>query len=144
MIPRRVLGLGEQLAFLRLHWPEFRSQIRHGRLVSVGDLQPSELSRTYTIEVSQRGGQTPEVRVRAPVLRSRIDEPRIPHMYEQERLCLYLPGSGEWKPDVPIAVTFIPWASMWLYFYEVWHATGVWLGGGVHPEPTRLSANGAV
>jgi hypothetical protein len=55
-------------------------------------------------------------------------------MYCQERLCLFLPGSREWNGDDPIALTILPWASLWLYFYEVWHATGEWLGGGVHPE----------
>ncbi|EKK00114.1 hypothetical protein RBSH_04450 [Rhodopirellula baltica SH28] len=23
---------------------------------------------------------------------------------------------------------------MWLMYYEFWHATGEWLGGGEHPE----------
>ena len=26
------------------------------------------------------------------------------------------------------------WASVWLFFYEVWTVTGKWLGGGEHPE----------
>lgn len=26
------------------------------------------------------------------------------------------------------------WASLWLFFYEVWLATGDWLGGGEHPD----------
>ena len=32
-----------------------------------------------------------------------------------------------------IADTILPWTSLWLYFYELWHATGQWLGGGEHP-----------
>ncbi len=52
-------------------------------------------------------------------------------MYDQKRLCLYLPG--QWSGEKPIAVTIVPWASVWLYFYEVWRATGEWLGGGVEP-----------
>ena len=27
-----------------------------------------------------------------------------------------------------------PWVSTWLYFYEVWYATGNWHGGGTHPD----------
>lgn len=136
---RRVLGLGEQLAYLRLWWPEFRSRVKHGVLVSTGDLCPSSLSETYRVRISQRGGERPEVRVLEPALRCRKDEEKIPHMYGQERLCLFLPGSGEWNPDDPIALTIIPWAVLWLYFYEVWHATGEWLGGGIHPEdPTTV------
>ena len=55
-------------------------------------------------------------------------------MYEQDRLCLYLPGTGEWTSDKPIALTIVPWTSLWLYFYEVWRATGEWLGGGIEPD----------
>lgn len=131
MIPRRVLGLGEQLAYLRLRWPDFQCHIWNGALTATGNLQPSEISETYTVQVSQRGGRSPQVRVLAPDLRPGTDGQRIPHMYSQERLCLFLPGSGEWKLSDPIAYTIIPWTSMWLYFYEVWHATDEWHGGGV-------------
>ena len=134
MKPQRVLGLGEQLAYLRLWWPSYRSQVRSGTLVATGDLHPSELCAVYTVRVTQCGGGKPEVRVLEPSLKMREGEKSIPHMYGQERLCLFLPGSQEWQPADPIALTIIPWASLWLFFYEVWHATGEWLGGGVHPE----------
>lgn len=74
------------------------------------------------------------MRVLEPSLKVREGEDAVPHMYGQERLCLFLPESQEWQPADPIALTIIPWASLWLFFYEVWHATGEWLGGGVHPE----------
>jgi hypothetical protein len=32
-----------------------------------------------------------------------------------------------------LADTIIPLASLWLFYYEVWFATGEWLGGGEHP-----------
>jgi hypothetical protein len=51
-------------------------------------------------------------------------------MYDQERLCLYLPGSGEWSGDMSLGHTVIPWISVWLFYYELWHVTGDWLGGG--------------
>lgn len=131
---QRVLGLHEQAAHLRLYWPDFRSRVVRGTLVSTGELRPSLLSATYTVNIRQRGGDSPEVRVLKPELRRRPNGEKIPHMYSQERLCLFLPGSREWRPHNPIALTVLPWASMWLYFYELWHATGEWLGGGVHPE----------
>lgn len=134
MVPQRRLGLGEQLAYLRLWWPGFRSVVRNGTLFAKGELQPSELSATYTVEVKQHGGRSPEVRVLTPALKRGPDGEAIPHMYSQEQLCLYLPGGNEWRPKDPIALTIVPWASLWLYFYELWHATGEWLGGGVHPE----------
>lgn len=143
MIPQRVLGLGEQLAFLRMWWPGFRSLVCDGALSSTGKLQPSELSESYTVNISQHGGRSPEVRVISPTLRPSRNGENIPHMYMQERLCLFLPGSDDWKPHDPIAHTIIPWTSMWLYFYELWHATGEWLGGGIHPEiPITLKKAG--
>ncbi|MEQ1828697.1 MAG: hypothetical protein ABL921_22230 [Pirellula sp.] len=134
MIPQRRLGQGEQLAYFRLWWPEFRSYVREGKLIATGRLQPTDVSAVYTVQFNQRGGDGPEVRVVEPLLRRNKDGAKIPHMYAQERLCLYLPGSGEWRPTDPIALTIVPWTSLWLYFYEVWHATGDWLGGGVHPD----------
>ena len=137
MFRTRILGLREQAAYLRLYWPAFSTKVRGSLLLSEGELTPDELCSKYSIQVKYAGGDVPEVRVLQPALQPRVAGGRIPHMYEQERLCLYLPGSGEWSGDKTIATTIIPWASLWLYFYEVWSATGKWLGGGV--EPTSKS-----
>jgi hypothetical protein len=102
-----------------------------------GPLCPGRLCDTYQIAVSYAGGKAPEVRVLHPALRRRHDDEPIPHMYDQEHLCLFLPNAGEWEPESLIATTIVPWTSLWLYFYEVWHATGEWLGGGVEPAKTR-------
>lgn len=134
MMRQRRLGLGEQLAFLRIYWPNFRSRVNEGTLTAIGELQPTDISSTYTVEVTQDGGGSPDVKVLTPELKRGPNDEDIPHMYGQERLCLYLPGSGEWKSDDPIALTIIPWASLWLYFYEIWQATNEWLGGGIHPD----------
>lgn len=115
-------------------WPGFRCSVKSGTLVAKGELQPTDLSASYTVEVKQHGGRSPEVRVLSPTLCPGRDSEAIPHMYSQERLCLYLPGANEWRPKDPIAFTILPWASLWLSFYELWHATGEWLGGGVHPD----------
>ena len=66
------------------------------------------------------------------------DDPVIPHVYPGPRPCPYLPGSGEWSLDQFVADTIVPWTSLWLYHYEVWHATGEWLGGGVHPKTRQV------
>jgi hypothetical protein len=47
---------------------------------------------------------------------------------------LFLPGSGEWRSDLHVATTIVPWLSEWLYFYEAWRVTGEWFGGGEHPR----------
>jgi hypothetical protein len=35
-----------------------------------------------------------------------------------------------------IATTIIPWLALWLYYYEVWLATGHWEGGGIPHKPS--------
>ncbi|MFG1635413.1 hypothetical protein ACGFKX_11315 [Pseudonocardia alni] len=50
-------------------------------------------------------------------------------MYSADEPCLYY--GDEWNDTKLLASTILPWASEWLQFYELWHATGVWLGGGV-------------
>lgn len=142
MFVNRVLGLHEQLAFMQLWWPSFVSRVRRGILTSEGELLPHELCATYRVRITLAGGDVPEVRVIAPLLTTREEGVLIPHMYEQDRLCLYLPGSGEWTRAKPIAVTIVPWTSLWLYFYEVWRATGEWLGGGAEPGTTRPTRRG--
>jgi hypothetical protein len=133
---RSDLGLREQAAYMKLWWPCFKSSVRKGNLISEGDLHPSDISRTYRIRVSQAGGRPPRVRVLDPSLKPREEGEMIPHMYEQERLCLYRPAYRQWTSEMPIALTIVPWASTWLLFYELWHATGEWLGGGEEPYHT--------
>jgi hypothetical protein len=55
-------------------------------------------------------------------------------MYDQKMLCLYLPYGREFDPGRSLATQLAPWISLWLFHYEAWHATGVWGGGGLHPE----------
>ena len=90
------------------------------------------MSKIYRIRMTYRLRKEPEVYVVAPVLRQRSPEESIPHVYPGNRLCLFLPGVGEWRPTDSIAETIIPWAATWLYFYEVWLATGQWHGEGEH------------
>lgn len=54
-------------------------------------------------------------------------------MYGQKTLCLYRPSKNEWDSPMSLADTVLPWTSLWLFYYEIWLATGEWLGGGEHP-----------
>jgi hypothetical protein len=36
-----------------------------------------------------------------------------------------------------IADTIVPWLILWLFYYEIWHVTGEWKGGGVHPPSPK-------
>jgi hypothetical protein len=37
--------------------------------------------------------------------------------------------------------SIVPWTSLWLYYYEIWHATGEWLGGGHDPAAEKNDEN---
>lgn len=96
-------------------------------------MRPDSLCREYKVEVRYTGG-IPEVKVLDPPLQRHAGSSRIPHMYKQQRLCLYHPNYGDWTPSKLLADTIVPWISEWLYYYEIWLVTGHWGGGGEHPE----------
>ncbi len=95
------------------------------------------MSQEYQIRVVYQLGESPKVWVLSPALVARSKDEPIPHVYPGLRPCLYLPSSDEWEADRFIADTIIPWTSLWLYYYEVWHVAGEWVGGGVHPSPRK-------
>ncbi len=134
------LTVGNQIFAMERHFPDFKVRFKKGMATWVGTLQPSAASEAYTVTIQYSLPDVPRVWVVSPELINRPDGQRIPHVYEGKRLCLYLPGSGEWKKTMLIAETIVPWASLWLYYYEVWHATGEWLGGGVHPYSNTLNS----
>ena len=116
-------------------WPALRPQ-RHGpgRYTWRGHFKPCVFSDTYFVEIDFGHGEPPSVRVLEPALLRRYPAEPIPHMYDQKTLCLYLPYGNEFDPGRSLATQLVPWISVWLFHYEAWHATGVWGGGGLHPE----------
>ena len=64
---------------------------------------------------------------------------KLPHVYSSKRqqLCLYSPSRNEWNGFNYIIDTIIPWASEWLYFYELWLPEGKWYGGGHDEYPNE-------
>jgi hypothetical protein len=112
--------------------PQFQRQWERGVVTWTGTLQPTALSATYTVRVQYRLGNAPRVMIIWPQLRPRDDTKVIPHVYGLDRPCLYYPKFREWHPGASVAETIVPWTSLWLHYYELWHATGEWLGGGIH------------
>ena len=98
-------------------------------------VRPTPASEVYTVNVSYKTGSLPDVRVIDPVLSSPWADRQIPHMYEQERLCLFYPAAREWRADQTIVATIVPWTVTWLFFHEIWCMTGEWRGGGIDHEP---------
>jgi hypothetical protein len=130
----KAIDLRQQRAFVQLYYPSWRCTIAAAQLVCTGELQPLPIADTYQVRIVYKLGDSPDITVVDPPLRRRDDGAPIPHLYEHDRLCLYLPGSKEWWPDKYLAITIIPWTTEWLAYYEAWHATGVWLGDQEQPQ----------
>jgi hypothetical protein len=103
-----------------------------------GRVTPAEYTETYIVDVEYRTdtrfAPRPRVFVRDPLLKLR-DGRGCPHRHGEQEPCLYFHHGTEWDPTMLIAHTIVPWTSRWLYFYEIWLATGEWMGGGIPHDP---------
>jgi hypothetical protein len=138
---RRALTASQQ--FLSLQSNELSAgcgDLHAGALVWRCDVTPSPLSRFYRLRIEFRQGDTPAVFVESPGLNLLADGRRLPHVYLQypPRLCLYLPRTFEWLPWMRIDRTIVPWAVLWLFYYEEWLASNEWKGGGEHPHAPEV------
>jgi hypothetical protein len=50
----------------------------------------------------------------------------VPHVYNDGSLCLN--RKTDLAPSDLYAHTIVPWASEWLFYYEIWKATAIWMG----------------
>jgi hypothetical protein len=131
---RNAPSFDQQVYRMSLLWPKLAlGQVRRQvEAIWQGFLQPSPLSESYLITLRFRPDSNPETRVVSPELRVREGFKDLPHINPDGSLCLNV--LGDWQPWMYVADYVVPWVSTWLYFYEVWHATGNWLGGGTHPD----------
>jgi hypothetical protein len=132
------MPMPQQIARMRSLYPNLALTSWHaGRTRWSGELQPTDMSDRYLVAIDYRLKHPPEVSVLAPELRCHENGAPVPHRFSDGTLCLYLTNSGEWTPRAAIAETTVPWTALWLYYYEVWLATGLWLGGGVHSKKRK-------
>lgn len=137
---KRIYGLHEQAARIRLICPDFKYSVRRGELVGTASMQPTPNCNTYVFSLRYRVGKHPKVTIVKPRLSCRPDQSEIPHTYDADEPCVFRPDA-DWSNEYFIATTVIPWLATWLFYYEVWHATGEWLGGGEHPEVQEATAH---
>jgi hypothetical protein len=136
--------LGHQEGALRSYFPS-STVTRKGEeeLVWEGELRPTPLSDTYKVRLHYRSGKFIRVNVLAPILRLAEGAKVLPHVYStpKQELCLYYPKDKEWHEGMYYVQTLIPWASEWLYHYEIWVATKVWHGGGIEHDKAEETNN---
>ena len=134
---RRPLSAAQQFVNLRGN-PICRGDgvLRTGRFTWRYSATPSPIGRDYDIRIEFKQDSSPEIFVDAPDLHALAGGQRIPHLYRQKppMLCLYLPNRCEWQPWMRLDQTLVPWATLWLFYFEEWLASGDWKGGGIHPD----------
>ena len=132
------ISLLKQAGALRSYFPS--SEIKYNgekELIWIGDITPTALSITYKVKLHYKQGEFIRVYVLNPKLLLAAGAKTLPHVYStlKQQLCLYYPKAVEWHPGMFYVQTLIPWASEWLYHYEIWVGTGEWHGGGIdHDE----------
>jgi len=125
MANRRILALVREARLLGEHYPQGQATLKAGILRWTGEVQPSEISRLYLVDLRCAPRRLPSVFVRRPRLAVDADG-HLPHINHNGSLCLHEPG--QWSPGDPIAKTILPWTCEWLLHYEFWLATGEWSG----------------
>lgn len=149
---RKPLSLAQQYHALKAGGPHERLLIsgKDRTLLWEGWLQPSLFSRRYKVTIRYGLGTAPICVVTEPDLFALAGTRAIPHLYLADkhipgaRLCLFLPGSqaddglSEWRAQLRISDTIIPWASLWLFYFEQWLHTRDWEGGGKHPRTSEV------
>lgn len=96
---------------------------RCGGVTWTGHLQPTDESRVYSVRIVHDLARPPRVFVDGCPL-----DARCGHLYRDGSLCLYWPKEWRWGPTQYLAESLVPWAALWLYYYEAWLASGDWLG----------------
>src|SRR6266542_2507486 len=103
----RSLNVREQAAWIRHCLPQFRCSVKGRELVCRGVLQPTPLSREYSVMIHYEFGCCPRVFMpRGQLQRRNADQP-IPHTYADDEPCLYYPKNGEWRSDMKIATSIV-------------------------------------
>lgn len=132
---RRMITPAEDQLMMLERFPRFRHSYnrQNGTMTWTGCLHPTDSGRSYEVQIILAHNALPRVIVRHPVLRK-----DAPHRYGDGSLCLYYPDDSrgaKWHCGQYIARTIVPWTAEWLYFYEIWLETNLWLGTEApHPQ----------
>lgn len=130
----------QRMALCSVYPTESSRLIRREAMEWIGFVQPTVVCSRYKIRIEYVKGQNPKVFVLDPTLVCRGDFSFIPHMFDQKSLCLFRSRNRHWTPEMLITHTIVPWAKLWLYYYELWHAIGEWRGGGEHLTNSEQSS----
>lgn len=126
------LTLIQQERLIRLRYPKSKTWYRtiegHKALWIELRLQVAPIYESYLVRICYSLGVRPLVFVIDPKPVEEAQGNLTPHLNYDSTLCLYDPDKEQWNESDPIAYTIIPWTLRWLFHYENWLSTEVWLG----------------
>jgi hypothetical protein len=91
-------------------------------------LQVTPIFERYRVLIAYTLGVQPKVYVVDPEPVEEAHGIRTPHLNYDGSLCLYDPAKKQWTDADAIAHTTIPWTLRWLFHYENWLCSGLWMG----------------
>lgn len=119
---------------MKSKYPQFHSTVNGACVTFIGELIIKPELPVYTISIEYRGAKRPLVHVLSPSLVKNVI-----HTYSDKSLCLYHPDNYKWYTGRLVAKEIMQWTIAWIYFYEYWLQSGVWIGPEV-PHST-IKAN---
>jgi len=133
---RNELSPLQQYLRLKRDCPEGQGSVSMGKLIWRQTLKPTSISEPYSTRLVLTPSSSPKIFVEKPCLSELASGRKLPHVYKQKpaQLCLYRSKYDEWLPSMFLTETVLPWASLWLFYFEDWLATDEWKGGGEHPD----------
>jgi hypothetical protein len=133
------LSIGQQAGALRSYFPDSRITTGTAALTWASSIKPKPLCDTYLLRLRYVLGQRPHIYVIEPKLVLAPGCKALKHVWstEKQELCVYYPKWDEWHSGLYLVTTIVPWASEWLYHYELWVAKGIWYGGGIEHDKEK-------
>lgn len=134
---RKKLSFPVQGFLLQKKYPQSKVVVNRNDLIWYGEVRPTPISRLYKIKIICKKAHKPKVVLYGNEIDG-IERDDFPHIYRKYKkkqmveLCLNMPI--EFNYSLRITDTIIPWAQEWLFYYEIWLATGKWCGGGHTPS----------
>lgn len=130
----KAISAQSQYERLKASFPDLVTEEYTGTKFSVVlKLRPDVFSKEYNVRFVFNGRLS--VYVAGEKLRIASNRKKLPHVFDNDlqHICLYGEGGENWSVNKSIASVVVPWASEWLYYYEMWLIDGQWRGGG-HDE----------
>jgi hypothetical protein len=122
-----------------------RSSVEGETFTWDGELVPTGASSKYQVRIILERGYYPRSYLVSPSAREMADSVipnrNLPHVYVEEplvQMCVFRPSKREWNSRMSLALTVVPWMSLWLSFFEDWVITDEWSGGGEHPSEADI------